>query len=250
MTQTGTFNGLAEMYDSARPRYPVEVFRNALSGLPADRPWYVVDAGAGTGIALETLVPLLPDGSQVWACDVSTDMVAIGQRKFPTVTWLVEPAETFLEPCQGLSLIVAAQSYQWMDRPRFLAASRAALQTPGVLMIIQNNRDHQAGGLAGDYEDLLEEYSPGYSRWYRTIDIAHELSGHFDKVAQYATSWVKEMSINEFVTMSQSSTQAQRAVSAHGDAFFHRVRTLAADYATDQIVQVPYVTEAFVGLTT
>jgi len=35
MTQTGTFDGLAENYDSARPRYPVDVFIDRVRALAA-----------------------------------------------------------------------------------------------------------------------------------------------------------------------------------------------------------------------
>src|SRR5690349_9262565 len=55
-------DGLADSYERTRPRYPVELFAHAVSLLPARARPVVLDAGAGTGIALEALLPLLPAG--------------------------------------------------------------------------------------------------------------------------------------------------------------------------------------------
>jgi trans-aconitate methyltransferase len=65
-------------------RYPEVVLARVVEGLgPRPR---IVDVGAGTGIVLEGLLPLLTDPS-VHAFDLSADMVALGQDKFPEVTW-------------------------------------------------------------------------------------------------------------------------------------------------------------------
>jgi SAM-dependent methyltransferase len=244
---SGTFDGLADSYERTRPRYPVELFFHAVGLLPPDARPVVVDAGAGTGIALEALLPLLPAGAEVHAVDVSGDMIELGRAKFPTVTWTKGNAEQHLATFTGVDLVTAAQSYQWLDRPAFRAAAAGALRPGGICMVIQNNRDLRAGGLAGDYEDLLEELSPFYSRTYRAIDVQGELSAGFDEVERREQTWNQPLTVHEFVTMSTSSTQAQRAITAVGALFLHRVRDLAARHEKNGQVQVPYVTEAFYG---
>lgn len=244
---SGTFDGLADSYERTRPRYPVELFRHAVGLLPPDARPLVVDAGAGTGIALEALLPLLPAGADVHAVDVSGDMIELGRTKFPAVTWTKGNAEQHLATFTGVDLVTAAQSYQWMDRPAFRAAAASALRPGGICLVIQNNRDLSAGGLAGDYEDLLEELSPFYSRTYRAIDVEGELATGFDEVERREQTWNQPLTVNEFVAMSSSSTQAQRAITAVGALFLHRVRALAARHEKDGHVQVPYVTEAFYG---
>lgn len=140
------FDGLAESYDRTRPRYPAELFERVVELLPADRALTVVDAGGGTGISLEALAPLIPAGSDVHGVDISADMIGLGQRKFPEASWHLGTAECYLETVSDVDLVVAAQAYQWMDRPRFLAATRTSLRAGGVCMIVQNNRDHRSGG--------------------------------------------------------------------------------------------------------
>src|SRR5699024_9018310 len=114
------FNGLADSYEQVRPRYPDEFFAYAVDLLPASQPPRVVDAGAGTGIALEGLLPKLPDGSTVHAVDISEDMLRLGRAKFPDVDWRLGTAEDYLGSDGEVDLVLAAQSYQWMDRPEFL----------------------------------------------------------------------------------------------------------------------------------
>ncbi|MCZ1006148.1 class I SAM-dependent DNA methyltransferase [Streptomyces lydicus] len=247
-TPEAKFNGLADNYDRARPRYPAALFAHAVGLLPDSGPPVVVDAGAGTGIALEALFPLLPKGSAVHAVDLSEDMVRVGREKFPTVHWVVGTAEEYLASLDSAGLVVAAQAYQWMDRPAYVRAAAHSLRGGGVCTVVQNNRDHEAGGFASEYEDLLEEFSPGYRRDYRAIDVAGELGERFAHVERREARWRRSLTVEEFVTMSASSTQAQRALAAVGPEFLNRVRELCARHADGGQVEVPYVSEAFYGV--
>ncbi|MCX4795226.1 class I SAM-dependent methyltransferase [Streptomyces sp. NBC_01242] len=242
------FDGLADDYDRTRPRYPAELFAHAVALLPERIRPTVVDAGAGTGIALEALVPLLPAGAAVHAVDISDDMIRRGKAKFPQVIWEQSTAEEYLGRLSPVDLVLAAQAYQWMDRPAYLAAAVRALRSGGVCMVVQNNRDYGIGGFAAEYEDLLEELSPGYHRTYRAIDVARELSERFDRVERRECQWRQALTAEEFTTMSSSSTQAQRAIAAVGPVFLERVRALCARYEEAGKVQVPYLSEAFYGI--
>ncbi|MET8613258.1 MULTISPECIES: class I SAM-dependent methyltransferase [Streptomyces] len=246
-TSEAKFDGLANNYDQARPRYPAELFQHLGEYLPTAGRLRVLDAGAGTGIALEGLLPRLPADATVHAVDISTDMIRVGREKFPQVEWHEGTAEEYLASCPPASfdLVLAAQSYQWMDRAAYLREAARCLDPAGVCLVIQNNRDHAAGGFASDYEDLLEELSPGYSRSYRSFDIAAELGKVFTRVERRAAHWNQTLTVDEFVTMSSSSTQAQRAVAAVGPAFYARVRKLCALHEVGGRVELPYVSEAF-----
>jgi SAM-dependent methyltransferase len=248
--QRQKFDRLAADYDRYRPRYPAELLRRIADMVGVRHGVHVIDLGAGTGIALEGILPLLGDDCRAEAVDLSPDMVTTGRAKLPGVTWTVGPAEPFLEEASDVDLIVAAQSLQWMDRPRVLAAARAALRPHGVLAIIQNNRNYRASGFLDAYESLLEELSPGYRRHYRDIDVAAELTEAFagDRAAVgVATAdWEMTMPAEGFAGMARSSTQAQRAIAAHRDAFLDRLRALTAEHAgDDDLLVVPYRSELF-----
>ncbi|MEU6965935.1 class I SAM-dependent methyltransferase [Streptomyces chrestomyceticus] len=244
------FDGLANNYDQARPRYPAELFQHLGEYLPKTGRPRVLDAGSGTGIALEGLLPHLPADATVHAVDVSTDMIRVGREKFPQVVWHEGTAEGYLASCPSasLDLVVAAQSYQWMDRAAYVREAARCLGPAGVCLVVQNNRNHAAGGFASAYEDLLEELSPGYSRSYRSFDIAAELGGVFTQVERRAADWNQTLTVEEFVAMSSSSTQAQRAVAAVGPVFYARVRQLCALHEAGGRVELPYFSEAFYAL--
>ena len=242
------FDGLAEVYDQSRPRYPSQLFEPLVQQLPPDAA--VLDCGAGTGIALESIIPLLGGAATVSAVDISADMIRLGEKKFPQVRWYQAEAEVFLRDHQPFDLIIAAQSYQWMYRPRYLAAVKSSLSLDGICAVVQNNRDFSREGIALDYEDLLERYSPGYNRHYRSFDVSAELSQEFPSVSYMKIDWERPMSIEEFVTMSSSSTQAQRAIDATGETFLSEVEALALIYAggPDGEISLPYSTELIYGV--
>jgi SAM-dependent methyltransferase len=242
------FDGLSEDYDHFRPRYPAQLLQEIAKKVSVSAP-NVVDAGAGTGIELEGLRPLLGPDAQYCAVDISTDMVAIGRMKFPSVSWFVEPVEPFLERATSVDLIIAAQSFQWMNRPRFLRAAAGCLNGSGVVAIIQNNRDFTASPFLDAYESVLEEFSPGYSRKYRDFDFAGELREYLAEsgtTVEVATAdWSTSLAIAEFVGMLKSSTQAQRAITAHGQVFLDRLSALLDEHAEGNMVTIPYRSELF-----
>jgi SAM-dependent methyltransferase len=247
MTGSGRekFDGLGQRYDRYRPRYPAALMDAVVEELSPTAQPRVIDTGAGTGVALEGLVPRLPAGARIDAVDISADMVARGREKFPTAHWHVGPAEPFLEHAHGVDLVLAAQAYQWMDRPRYLRAAAACLATGGLVAIMQNNRDFTVDPFLDAYEALLEELSPGYSRLYRSFDVHAELTEHFNVVRHESVVWKQRMRGEDFAGMSQTSTQAQRAIAAHGEEFARRLSTLIDAHQTDGNVVITYTSEAF-----
>ena len=89
MSSKQKFDRLADDYDRNRPRYPSDLFQTIKSRLPVRERLRIVDAGAGTGIALEGLVDVFCQEHDYRAVDVSRDMIESVRQKFPFVEWTV-----------------------------------------------------------------------------------------------------------------------------------------------------------------
>ncbi|WP_455480867.1 class I SAM-dependent methyltransferase [Bartonella sp. B12(2025)] len=248
--QNEKFDGLADDYDRYRPRYPLTLFQIMLLPLKNKKHLSIVDVGAGTGIALEGIVKLLGNEHQYHAIDVSTDMIKQGQKKFPTVQWYQGRAESILPQISEIDLVVVAQAFQWMDRPKLLRAVSDQLRTGGVMAVIQNNRDFKHSEFLSAYETLLEEMSPHYSRYYRNFDFLQEMSNGFgispEKIALHTHNWTMTIPSDDFIGMSRSSTQAQRAIASYQQEYLQRLVALIKQYEVQGNLELLYRSELYI----
>ncbi|CDH30900.1 class I SAM-dependent methyltransferase [Xenorhabdus bovienii] len=246
------FDGLAKGYDRYRPRYPQVLFREICHWMPKDRSLSIVDIGAGTGIAIEGLASLLGQQHDYTAIDISQDMIDTGKQKLPWVNWLYCSAEQHLSTVRSPDLIMAAQSFQWMNRETVLNLARNSLADNGIMAILQNNRDYQHNEFLNEYENLLEELSPNYSRHYRDFDYVQELNTAF----QYEdalhitlnTYWNMFIPGEAFIGMSRSSTQVQRALASHGELFIERLKVLVEKYQSEGKLTISYESQLFMAV--
>ncbi len=248
--QNEKFDGLADDYDRYRPRYPLTLFKTMLFPFKDKKHFSIVDVGAGTGIALEGIVKLLGNEHQYHAIDVSVDMIKQGKRKFPFVQWYHGKAESLLPQIGKIDIVVAAQAFQWMDRPLLLSTVSNQLQTGGVMAVIQNNRDFQNSQFLAAYETLLEEMSPNYCRYYRNFDFLQEmrdgLGANPEKVALHTHNWTMTIPSEAFMGMSRSSTQAQRAITNHGERYLQQLVALIKKYEIQGNLELLYRSELYI----
>jgi SAM-dependent methyltransferase len=248
VTVHAPFDALAEQYDRQRPNYPDQFFQELCKLVPVRGSGTAIDAGAGTGIALGQLIHNLGSGWRYVAVDISQGMVTVGQPRWPTVEWRLGRIEEILNEIEPFDLMLAAQALQWFDRPRFYKGCGTRLVRGGVLAILQNNRDWTASEFLDDYETLLEETSPGYTRHYRSFDIEAELArlpwGAGDPIIE-RVRWARRMSVGDFIEMSSSSTRVQAALKADAQGFRQKVLALCARHVVEGLLDIPYTSELF-----
>jgi ubiquinone/menaquinone biosynthesis C-methylase UbiE len=255
MAESHAFSGLADVYGRFRPDYPpvlAERLREVMAeAFPPHRPGprLLVDVGAGTGISTRWLRRALPPPYEVVGVDPNVEMLeeAVGVADIRYVTGSAEAVP--LAAGSG-ALVLAAQAVQWFDRAAFFAEAARVLAPGGVLAVLQNNRAWWRSAYLDAYEGFLEENSPGYSRFYRSFDVAAEIeaSGRFGAVEIAQEEWVREMSVDEFVGMALSSTKMNAVVRRHGRGWaVDRVRELAARHHPGETVPVPYRTELYLS---
>ena len=122
-----------------RPPYPAEVFEILMALVQqTDRPWRVLDAGAGTGFVARELIKYV-DG--IDAVDFSEAMIESGKQlprgDDPKLCWICGPIEDVpLRPTYNL--VVAAASLHWMAWGKVLPRFAQVLDERGYVAVVED----------------------------------------------------------------------------------------------------------------
>jgi SAM-dependent methyltransferase len=148
-----SFDAMAEEYEAARPGYPEALLREVLARTGARR---VVEVGAGTG---QATLPLARLGCEVVALEPGPRLAAILRRKaaeLPRVRVVETPFEAWEPDDSGRrDLVLAAQSFHWVDPAvRYAAAARAAPHLAVLVNVVESVDP-----------DVRAEFDRAYDRW-------------------------------------------------------------------------------------
>lgn len=153
------FGSYANSYDSYRPGYPPELWRDTLgtSSLPKVR--RAVDVCAGTGRGAKALHRWGVE--DVIAVDFDQGMLAEIGEGIATVQASAEHMPTIKDG--DVDLVTCLQAFHWLDAARTLDEFERILTPRGKALIAWNDRD-----LGDDFvdalESLIERYNPQYTR--------------------------------------------------------------------------------------
>ncbi|MET7575407.1 class I SAM-dependent methyltransferase [Streptomyces sp. NPDC005492] len=154
-----TFDGAAERYDRARPRYPRplvdELARTAALG-PDSR---VLEIAPGTG---QLTVPLAEFGCQLTAVELGPSLAAVARHNlgaFPRAEVRVADFERWDLPDEPFDLVVIATAYHWLDPRTRVAKVASALRPGGTFAVVTTH--HVAGGT----QEFFDRSQRCYERW-------------------------------------------------------------------------------------
>ena len=154
-----TFDEAAELYDRARPGYPLALFSDLaeLADLvPGSR---VLEIGCGTG---QATLPLAERGYAIVAVELGSGLAAVARRRLaacPAVTVVVSAFEDWPLPAQRFDAVVSATAFHWLDPAIRVSKSADALRARGTLATISAH--HIAGGDTAFFAEVQE----CYERW-------------------------------------------------------------------------------------
>jgi ubiquinone/menaquinone biosynthesis C-methylase UbiE len=263
MDKKQSFTGLADNYQKARPTYPQELFQTLIDNLVDvnnnDTINVLVDVGCGTGISTRLLYQSLDNNNmnvKVFGVEPGHDMrqTAI-ENSSDKIQYVEGSAESIPVEDSSVDIVTAAQAAHWFDRPKFYAEAKRVLKDNGIIATFENNRDHYNSTFLSKYEEFLEQHAVDpvtrqhYSRYYRELPYDQELKQSFGNHKLYEFQWTRQMSVPDFVTMTQSSSQANAARKHIGEEAFARgVTEIANEYQQDGFVQVLYKTELHLSI--
>lgn len=138
MEQRYVFDEVAELYLRARPGYPSALFDDlvALTGLRSGARILEIGSGPGTATA-----PLAERGHRLTCLEPGPRLAALALRQLaPEWNVAVENAsfESWPLPAQPFDLVMAAQSFHWVDPEVRCEKSARALAIGGALALIAN----------------------------------------------------------------------------------------------------------------
>jgi ubiquinone/menaquinone biosynthesis C-methylase UbiE len=254
------YNGLAQKYQDARPTYPPELVRMVVdsAGAALAQPGSVlVDVGCGTGISTRALMEVLPETCRVIGVEPNADMRAEAARAVPAgrdVSFVAGSAQAIPVEESQAAVVTVAQAMHWFDRPAFYAEAARVLASGGVLAVFENNRDWRRSALLDEHEAFLEAHAveksgAAYSRFYRDHPYAHELFRAFGNVRAEKFEWVRRVPVDTFLTMTESSTIVQSALSRTGyQEGLGMMKAYSERHAgQDGLVNLPYIAEVYLA---
>jgi SAM-dependent methyltransferase len=157
LQRSRSFGGVADVYERARPSYPIDAVR----WLSGEAPARLLDLGSGTGKLTADLVGL---GHQVIAADPSAPMLRRLRDTVPEAAPMQSNAESIGLATSSVDVVVAGQAFHWFDPGDALPEIARVLRPGGTLSLVWNLRDESVPWVrklsavigAEDWTDLVD----------------------------------------------------------------------------------------------
>jgi len=230
-----SFGQAAEVYERARPTYPIEAAR----WLVPEGAKTVLDLGAGTGKFTRSLVELGPD---VIAVEPDERMRATLAAALPEVTALAGTAEHLPVADSSVDAITVAQAWHWVDPALAVPEAARALRPGGTLGLVWNLRDERV--------DWVRELGIAMHRSEaeRFTEGAITIGDPFGETEYFEVGWSRETDLDGVLELVASRSYFITADDAGKREITDGVRALLAEHRDlrgKTTFELPYVTRCF-----
>jgi SAM-dependent methyltransferase len=177
------FDGVAEEYDSLRPGYPRELVAHVLGSAALPEDAAILEVGCGSGQASR----LFAGRARRMVCvEAGLRMAALAAEnlaQFPHVS--IENARFEEWPLQpgAFHLVIAAQSFHWVDPQVGYERAARCLRPGGALALFWNRPVGAEPALRQALDAVYERHAPGLSRTNvpREMPWVHEAIDRSDR---------------------------------------------------------------------
>lgn len=251
MERRFTFDGIATLYDNARPRYPEPMFDDifTIAGLSAGDT--IVEIGCGTG---QATIGFAQRGLSITALDPGADLIEHARSNlvgFPKVRFMETTFEAWA-PAAAFKLVAAAQSLHWVGPEQRLSKSAGVL-APGGWLAVFANVPMPIPSLDEALIDIYARYAPSLAgppaeAWYLPdgpFDSELGASPDFDDAVHRCYRWMQPHGTGSYIALLQTLSGQRLLSSQQREMLFDAVAE-AID-AKGRHFELPYETHLYLA---
>lgn len=237
-----SFEAVAEEYDAARPSYPPGLY-DALGDLEG---LFVLDVGAGTGIATRQL---LARGASVVAIDPGRGVLVRAAARTPGL--MAVGADGAVLPVRhgAVDLICFAQAWHWLEESGRVGEAHRVLREGGRWAAWWSHARADPEDWFGAYWSTIEHRCPGTHRGQRDMNWGAAVgeSGRFEVDERVVVPWVRSTSVDDWLTDQASHSYVAALPARDRRQLLDALRSILDERFTDGAMTVPYETWLWVG---
>ena len=184
-----TFDEVAELYDAARPTYPVEL-TEAISSILQGTQGRILEIGCGTG---QATMPFARQGYRITALEPGRNLAALAAKNlaaFPLVDIQTTTFEDRPAAVGRYDLVMSATAFHWVSpEVRYVKAAQA-LTAEGWLALFWNMEAGDESVLGRQLQALYDKHvPPNQEHPYAT----HHPAGHRKQQDTKTSRWQEEI---------------------------------------------------------
>jgi SAM-dependent methyltransferase len=221
-----SFNEVADLYDQVRPGYP-EVVVDDISSYAGMSPGScVLEIGCGTG---QITLPLAIRGYTILALEPGEALAALAIKKcapYPNVTVVPMTFEQWPAPGQQLDLVIAAQSFHWIEPYSGCEKAATILRPGGTIALVWNNDVSEETPFYKATQSLYDRYMPKADAQDHTrahIHNALRQTRAFGEVRESRYPWERTYSSSEYRNLLNTYSDHQRLPEPLKTEFFEAI---------------------------
>lgn len=213
---TDPWTPLADDYAACRTGYSNELY-DTIASFGLRRGSTILDVGCGTGLASE---PFASNGFPVTGIDQSEAMLAKAKERLPSASFVQGAAEALPFPNERFDVVISAQAFHHVDRPRALAETHRVLRPAGLIAIWWKHlmaRDPITDIREETFRSLgMEPPKSGLPGGFKEFYAARQLMEQTLRVIPWRTS----MPLDRFLGMERSHLSVRQVTGANAEQYY------------------------------
>jgi len=201
-----SFDGVAELYDTYRPGYPIELIEDIINISAIQPDGRILEIGSGTGKA--TLL-FAGRGYSILCLEPGHNLIDVAARNlaaFPQVSFVKSRFEEWDSDQEKFDLVISAQAYHWVPENIRYEKTASVLKPGGYLAAFWNMYPGMDGELRQELDQAYAEYAPELVLPEKPVDTliddrANSLrtSRYFENVVVKQHPWSIRYSTREYL---------------------------------------------------